>query len=42
LRDRGLIEPVPGRVGFGSAWRKTQKAVEEHDPAEEDAQPKLI
>lgn len=25
LRDRGLIEPVPGRVGFGSAWRKTQR-----------------
>jgi ATP-dependent DNA helicase RecG len=24
LRDRGLIEPVPGRVGFGSAWRKTR------------------
>lgn len=22
LRDRGLIEPVPGRVGFASAWRK--------------------
>lgn len=22
LRDRGLIEAVPGRVGFGSAWRK--------------------
>jgi len=42
LRDRGLIEPVPGRVGFGSAWRKTQKAVEENENAEEDAQPKLI
>lgn len=25
LRDRGLIEPVPGRIGFASAWRKTQK-----------------
>ncbi len=23
LRNRGLIEPVPGRVGFASAWRKT-------------------
>lgn len=22
LRDRGLIEPVPGRTGFASAWRK--------------------
>ncbi len=22
LRNRGLIEPVPGRVGFASAWRK--------------------
>lgn len=22
LRDRNLIEPVPGRVGFASAWRK--------------------
>ena len=22
LRDRGLIEPVPGRIGFASAWRK--------------------
>jgi ATP-dependent DNA helicase RecG len=22
LRDRGMIEPVPGREGFGSAWRK--------------------
>ena len=21
LRDRNLIEPVPGRIGFGSAWR---------------------
>jgi len=26
LRDRGLIEPVPGRVGFGSAWRKKKKS----------------
>jgi ATP-dependent DNA helicase RecG len=25
LRDRGLIEPVPGRVGFGSAWRKKKR-----------------
>jgi len=25
LRDRGLIEPVPGRIGFGSAWRKIPK-----------------
>ncbi len=25
LRDRGLIEPVPGRVGSGSAWRKTHR-----------------
>ena len=24
LRDRGLIEPVPGRIGFASAWRKRQ------------------
>jgi ATP-dependent DNA helicase RecG len=24
LRDRGLIEPVPGRGGFSSAWRKVQ------------------
>jgi ATP-dependent DNA helicase RecG len=23
LRDRGLIEPVPGRSGFSSAWQKT-------------------
>lgn len=22
LRDRGLIEPVPGRSGFASAWQK--------------------
>ena len=22
LRDRNLIEPVPGRIGFSSAWRK--------------------
>jgi ATP-dependent DNA helicase RecG len=22
LRDRGMIEPIPGRVGFGAAWRK--------------------
>jgi ATP-dependent DNA helicase RecG len=22
MRDRGLIEPVPGRSGFASAWRK--------------------
>ena len=22
LRDSGLIEPVPGRIGFASAWRK--------------------
>ncbi len=22
MRDRQLIEPVPGRIGFGSAWRK--------------------
>jgi ATP-dependent DNA helicase RecG len=41
LRDRGLIEPVPGRIGFGSAWRKTQKVVEETSD-EEKAQPKLI
>ena len=26
LRDRNLIEPVPGRVGFGSAWRKKAKS----------------
>ncbi|MEJ7713742.1 MAG: hypothetical protein WKF84_28820 [Pyrinomonadaceae bacterium] len=25
LRDRGLIEPVPGRSGFASAWRKVKK-----------------
>jgi len=25
LRDRGLIEPVPGRTGFASAWRKTKQ-----------------
>lgn len=24
LRDRALIEPVPGRVGFGAAWRKVR------------------
>lgn len=24
LRDRKLIEPVPGRVGFGSAWRRAR------------------
>jgi ATP-dependent DNA helicase RecG len=41
LRDRGLIEPVPGRIGFSSAWRKTQKVVEETG-SEEKAQPKLI
>lgn len=23
MRDRGIIEPVPGRIGFRSAWRKT-------------------
>jgi hypothetical protein len=23
LRDRNLIEQVPGRAGFSSAWRKT-------------------
>jgi ATP-dependent DNA helicase RecG len=27
LRDRGLIEPVPGRVGFSSAWRKPKKSL---------------
>jgi ATP-dependent DNA helicase RecG len=25
LRDSGLIEPVPGRTGFASAWRKKKK-----------------
>jgi ATP-dependent DNA helicase RecG len=25
LRDRGLIEPVPGRVGFASAWRRSDQ-----------------
>lgn len=25
LRDRGLIEPVPGRTGFASAWQKKRK-----------------
>jgi ATP-dependent DNA helicase RecG len=25
LRDSGVIEPVPGRVGFASAWRKKRK-----------------
>src|SRR5687767_2194854 len=24
MRDRDMIEPVPGRVGFSSAWRKKQ------------------
>jgi hypothetical protein len=41
LRDRGLIEPVPGRVGFGSAWRKTQKATDENT-TEDNKQPKPI
>ena len=41
LRDRGLIEPVPGRVGFSAAWRKTQKGIEEKGE-EENGQPKLI
>jgi ATP-dependent DNA helicase RecG len=26
LRDRGLIEPVPGRSGFASAWQKIRGA----------------
>lgn len=26
LRDRGLIEQVPGRAGFASAWRKRARA----------------
>ncbi len=25
LRDRRLIEPVPGRIGFASAWRKKRQ-----------------
>lgn len=25
LRDRALIEPVPGRTGFASAWRKKRR-----------------
>jgi ATP-dependent DNA helicase RecG len=25
LRDKGLIEPVPGRTGFKSAWRKVKE-----------------
>lgn len=25
LRDRGLIEPVPGRSGFSSAWKKKRQ-----------------
>ena len=25
LRDRELIEPVPGRIGFASAWRKKRQ-----------------
>ena len=25
LRDRGLIEPVPGRVGFSAAWRRKRR-----------------
>ena len=25
LRDRGLIEPVPGRQGFASAWQKPRR-----------------
>jgi len=25
LRNRGVIEPVPGRVGFGSAWRRKKQ-----------------
>jgi ATP-dependent DNA helicase RecG len=25
LRDRDLIEPVPGRIGFASAWRRKRK-----------------
>ena len=36
LRDRGLIEPVAGRVGFSAAWRKTPKGTEENE------QPTLI
>jgi ATP-dependent DNA helicase RecG len=25
LRDRSLIEPVPGRVGFSAAWRRKRR-----------------
>jgi ATP-dependent DNA helicase RecG len=25
LRDRGLIEPVPGRAGFAAAWRRKRR-----------------
>jgi len=25
LRDCGLIEPVPGRVGFAAAWRRKRR-----------------
>lgn len=28
LRDRGVIEQVPGRAGFASAWQKTRKKLQ--------------
>jgi ATP-dependent DNA helicase RecG len=33
LRERGMIEPIPGREGFASAWRK--KGLIPADPTEE-------
>jgi ATP-dependent DNA helicase RecG len=27
MRDRGLIEPVPGRTGFASAWRRKDSGI---------------
>jgi ATP-dependent DNA helicase RecG len=41
LRDRRLIEPVPGRVGFSAAWRKTRNDLDELCD-DENRQPKLI
>jgi len=41
LRDRGLIEPVPGRVGFSAAWRKPTSSSDRTSflPARDDRGP---
>ena len=31
LRERGMIEPVPGREGFSSAWRKKATSLPPQD-----------